>query len=243
MNSKQLTIPSINRPLLIIALLICLLHGMVYGLINWHSVISEDIKPSELAVEFITLSTSSVSLNQLGVGKVVGHSAPHVIEKVLLEKVIKINKLTKLHLSNKSKNSEVIKVQNKGRALLKANIADATSIDNTQLTTSSMKAPANIAPITKLTKNQSPKAHNNVKPPYPLGAFHLKQEGEVIIQVEVLANGHSGKVNVFRTSGHVSLDEAATEAVEEWTFDPALEDGMPVDQWVRIPITFSLLNK
>jgi hypothetical protein len=62
---------------------------MVYGLINWHRVISEDIKPSELAVEFITLSTSSVSLNQLGVGKVVGHSAPHVIDKVLLEKVIK----------------------------------------------------------------------------------------------------------------------------------------------------------
>jgi len=39
-------------------------------------------------------------------------------------------------------------------------------------------------------------------------------------------------------SGRGGLTEAAIRAVKEWTFQPAVKDGVPVRTWISVPIPF-----
>jgi protein TonB len=36
------------------------------------------------------------------------------------------------------------------------------------------------------------------------------------------------------------LDDAATKAVKQWVFKPALSNNKPVAVWVAVPVRFSL---
>lgn len=81
---------------------------------------------------------------------------------------------------------------------------------------------------------------DNPRPPYPLAARRMGWEGKVILNIEVLAEGRCGGINVFRSSGHEALDNAALNTVKGWRFVPARHAGRPVTQWFRLPINFSL---
>jgi TonB family protein len=85
-------------------------------------------------------------------------------------------------------------------------------------------------------------ALNNPKPPYPPYSYKAKQEGQVILLVEVLATGESGQVSIFSSSGFELLDETALTTVKKWHFVPAKKDGQVIPQTIRVPITFSLKN-
>jgi protein TonB len=81
---------------------------------------------------------------------------------------------------------------------------------------------------------------NNPRPAYPMVARRMGWEGRVVLNVEVLAEGSCGDANVFQSSGHDVLDNAAMKAVKTWRFVPATRAGRPITQWVRIPIPFIL---
>lgn len=98
----------------------------------------------------------------------------------------------------------------------------------------------NAAPSTDADYKLS--ALNNPKPPYPPYAYKAKQEGQVILSVEVLASGESGQVSIFSSSGFELLDESALSTVKKWHFVPAKKEGQVVPQTIRVPITFSLKN-
>ena len=85
-------------------------------------------------------------------------------------------------------------------------------------------------------------ALNNPKPPYPPYAYKARQEGQVILLVEVLSSGDCGQVSIHTSSGFELLDESALTTVKKWHFVPAKKDGQVVPQNIRIPITFSLKN-
>jgi protein TonB len=85
-------------------------------------------------------------------------------------------------------------------------------------------------------------ALNNPKPPYPPYSYKARQEGQVILAVEVLATGESGQVSIFISSGFELLDESALTTVKKWRFLPAKKDGQVIAQNIRVPITFSLKN-
>lgn len=85
-----------------------------------------------------------------------------------------------------------------------------------------------------------PRYINNPKPKYPSEARRRGYEGEVVLRVEVLANGYVGGIELKRSSGHKLLDQSAMEAVKQWKFIPAMKDGEPIDLWVNIPIKFQL---
>ena len=85
-------------------------------------------------------------------------------------------------------------------------------------------------------------ALNNPKPPYPPYSYKAKQEGQVILLVEVLATGETGKISIFSSSGFDLLDESALTTVKKWHFVPAKKEGQVVPQTIRVPITFSLKN-
>jgi protein TonB len=81
---------------------------------------------------------------------------------------------------------------------------------------------------------------NNPRPAYPMAARRMGWEGRVVLNVEVLAEGSCGDVNVFQSSGHEVLDNAALRTVKGWHFVPASRAGRPVTQWFKVPIQFSL---
>lgn len=71
-------------------------------------------------------------------------------------------------------------------------------------------------------------------PEYPAISRRRGEEGQVILDVEVLPSGRAGSVRVVSSSGHKRLDEAALRAVKEANFQPAERRGEPVrstNQW------------
>jgi len=81
----------------------------------------------------------------------------------------------------------------------------------------------------------------NPKPPYPLAARRLGQEGRVWLAVVVRPDGRPATVTITQSSGHRLLDETAADTVRSrWRFLPARRDGVPVESTVTFPIRFRL---
>jgi len=77
-------------------------------------------------------------------------------------------------------------------------------------------------------------------PRYPAAAQRLGQEGHVLVLVRVGTDGTALSVEIEESSGYPVLDEAAMEAVRDWTFEPAREDGRAVESLVHVPFRFRL---
>ena len=85
-----------------------------------------------------------------------------------------------------------------------------------------------------------PKYAEHPKPLYPREARKKGFQGEVVLKVEVLANGLVGQVEVRKSSGHEILDRSALSAVKQWKFFPARRGESTIPFWVNIPIKFQL---
>ena len=81
---------------------------------------------------------------------------------------------------------------------------------------------------------------HNPAPVYPAVALQRGWQGTVLLKVHVLTNGRPDRVALLSTSGHSSLDDAAAEAVADWSFVPARRGAQTVDGWVQVPIDFKL---
>lgn len=77
-----------------------------------------------------------------------------------------------------------------------------------------------------------------VQPEYPRDALRLREEGTVLLRVEVDAQGNATSVEIESSSRSRTLDRAAREAVSQWTFRPAIEGGRPVASTVTVPVDF-----
>ena len=78
------------------------------------------------------------------------------------------------------------------------------------------------------------------QPSYPSQARRRNQQGVVLVEVRLDARGQQRSINVLRSSGVVSLDRAALEAVAKWRFLPETTGGQAVPSRVQIPIQFAL---
>jgi len=81
---------------------------------------------------------------------------------------------------------------------------------------------------------------SNPKPEYPEEAKEMRQQGVVVLSVEVGTDGHANDVSVSRSSGFPQLDQAAVRGVRRWVFEPARAAGLPVSSHVEVPVRFSL---
>jgi periplasmic protein TonB len=79
-------------------------------------------------------------------------------------------------------------------------------------------------------------------PVYPEVARRRGQQGRVLLQVNVSANGVPVDVTVAQSSGFASLDDAALRAVEQWRFVPATRGGTAVPAVAEVPVRFRLTN-
>jgi periplasmic protein TonB len=77
-----------------------------------------------------------------------------------------------------------------------------------------------------------------VAPQYPDIAREAGVEGTVMVQALVCSSGLIYDTRIDRSIP--MLDSAATEAIRQWVFKPALANHVPVAVWVVIPVRFSL---
>lgn len=81
----------------------------------------------------------------------------------------------------------------------------------------------------------------NMNPPrYPPAAFRAGIQGEVILIIDVDANGNVTNVAVEKSSRNRDLDRAAMEAARKWKFNPASSGGQKAAGRVRVPVNFAL---
>ena len=92
------------------------------------------------------------------------------------------------------------------------------------------------------TKN-TPGYFRNQPPEYPQLAKRMRQEGLVILRVEMDQKGIPVQVEIAQSSGYPLLDQAALKAVKRWRFQPGRIGDSPVKSVVAIPVRFRLEEK
>lgn len=80
-------------------------------------------------------------------------------------------------------------------------------------------------------------------PRYPPRSRLEREEGRVLLRVEVRADGQPEAVNIEQSSGYPRLDQAACDAVAHWRFRPARRAGLAIPDTVRVPVRFSLHDR
>lgn len=101
-------------------------------------------------------------------------------------------------------------------------------------------APIRIEPVPVEAPTFDAAYLNNPKPPYPRPARRLGLEGTVVLRVLVSPGGKALEVKIQKSSGTGVLDDAAVNAVRNWTFVPAKQGGRAITAAVDVPINFNL---
>ncbi|MEE2000818.1 energy transducer TonB [Alkalimonas sp. MEB108] len=99
-------------------------------------------------------------------------------------------------------------------------------------------APPTSAPVTAPRADAS---HlNNPAPAYPMVSRRLREQGTVLLELLIEADGQISELAVLQSSGFPRLDQAALEAVKQWRFEPARQGGSAIAYRYQQPITFQL---
>jgi protein TonB len=83
---------------------------------------------------------------------------------------------------------------------------------------------------------------SGMMPTYPPQARQRGEEGTVVLQIHVGADGRIQRVEVLRSSGSQLLDATARNGVRQWQFSPAYRANGPVPSTVEVPITFKMVD-
>ncbi|HDS1220109.1 TonB family protein [Stenotrophomonas maltophilia] len=81
---------------------------------------------------------------------------------------------------------------------------------------------------------------SNSKPDYPAAALRNGVQGSVIASLDVDTRGNVTNAAIVSRSGERSrdLDRAVLRTVQNWKFQPAMQDGRAVASVVRVPVDF-----
>ena len=78
----------------------------------------------------------------------------------------------------------------------------------------------------------------NVNPVYPSIAQSARVQGVVIIEATIGPDGRVQDTKVLRSIP--LLDQAAIDAVQQWTYTPTLLNGVPVPVIMTVTVNFTL---
>ena len=85
-----------------------------------------------------------------------------------------------------------------------------------------------------------PRPKRNIRPDYPKGARQRGEQGDVVLEIRVNAEGTVDDVKVAVSSGFAELDEAAVKAARGAKFSPARSGRDPVASTARLKLQFKL---
>ncbi|SBV51069.1 TonB-like protein [Xanthomonas bromi] len=101
-------------------------------------------------------------------------------------------------------------------------------------------APTTTAPSGPIEAGQL-QSLSSPAPSYPAAALRANQQGTVMLRVLVGTDGRPTEVSVQTSSGHRVLDLAArSQVLRSWRFQPAMQNGQPVQAYGLVPVSFSL---
>ncbi|MBL8297194.1 MAG: energy transducer TonB [Rhodanobacteraceae bacterium] len=80
----------------------------------------------------------------------------------------------------------------------------------------------------------------SVPPQYPSAALRRRQEGWVQVEFTVTSSGAVANARVLDADPPRTFDRAALDAVQRWSFNPAMRNGAAVDTTVRRRIEFKM---
>lgn len=119
-------------------------------------------------------------------------------------------------------------------------------------TVAAASAPSNVEPANKpapvfeqqtvIPPRQDASSLSNTAPAYPALSRRLGEEGRVLLDVHILADGSVGELKLKKSSGSSRLDEAAMKAVKNWKYIPARQGGQAIAFWYVQPVSFVLNN-
>lgn len=81
---------------------------------------------------------------------------------------------------------------------------------------------------------------SNPAPVYPSLSQRLREEGIVVLEILIKADGTVGEIKIKSSSGFKRLDETAAKAVSRWRYLPATQGGKKIDFWYEQPVEFNL---
>jgi periplasmic protein TonB len=86
--------------------------------------------------------------------------------------------------------------------------------------------------------------HPLTQPSYPMSSTRSSEEGALLLDILVGADGHVRDAKVSRSSGFERLDQAAlSEAKQHWRLRPATRNGVGFEQWLTLKVVFRLENR
>ena len=97
-----------------------------------------------------------------------------------------------------------------------------------------------LPPSAQVKVEAKPDYIQNPPPPYPPLAKQMRQEGIVMLSVDVNKEGAPINIEIIKSSGYRLLDQAALKAVRYWKFQPGSIGNIPVESMVTVPIRFRL---
>ena len=87
--------------------------------------------------------------------------------------------------------------------------------------------------------DRAPKAILRVPPEYPINLRNSRLSGEAAVIIFVDKWGCATDTQLISAT-HDAFGEAALNAVRNWVFNPALKDGKPVPQKVKLSVPFTV---
>jgi peptide/nickel transport system substrate-binding protein len=84
-----------------------------------------------------------------------------------------------------------------------------------------------------------PKPTKQVMPSYPDAARAVGASGRVVVRVSVGVDGKVTNATILASFGNPACEAAALSAAKKWEFTPATKDGVPFEQKISIPFTFT----
>ena len=85
-----------------------------------------------------------------------------------------------------------------------------------------------------------PRPKRDIRPDYPKGARQRGEQGDVVVEIRVTAEGTVAAADVVTSCGFAELDEAAVRAVKAAKFAPARSGREPVASTARLKLSFKL---
>ena len=82
----------------------------------------------------------------------------------------------------------------------------------------------------------------NVYPAYPAEAKAAGAQGSVVLHAIIGTDGNIQSLNVLSSASPL-LDQAALDAVRQWTYRPYLLNGTPVEVDTQITVNFTLASR
>ena len=82
---------------------------------------------------------------------------------------------------------------------------------------------------------------SKTEPEYPELARVARLEGNVILQAIIHSDGSVGDIEVLRTNRpNMGFEDSAVEAVKQWRYQPATQNGRPVEVYFTVFVEFKL---